>query len=35
VCGHKTLKISREQVLRDAGLTLLGPGSLKAALDID
>src|SRR5882672_10223469 len=34
-CAAKTLKISRDQVLRDAGLTLLGTGSLKAALDID
>src|SRR4029453_15759926 len=34
-CAAKTLKISRAQVLRDAGVTLLGPGSLKAALDID
>jgi hypothetical protein len=34
-CAAKTLKISREQVLRDAGVTLLGPASLKAALDID
>ena len=34
-CAAKTLKISRDQVLRDAGVTLLGPASLKAALDID
>src|SRR6266545_2884999 len=34
-CAAKTLKISREQVLRGAGVTLLGSGSLKAALDID
>src|SRR6185436_6525834 len=34
-CAAKTLKISREQVLREAGVTLLGPASLKAALDID
>ena len=34
-CAAKTLKIPRDQVLRDAGLTLLGTGSLKAALDID
>jgi len=35
-CAAKTLKISRDQVLRDAGVTLLGTGgSLKAALDID
>jgi Transposase DDE domain len=34
-CAAKTLKISREQVLRDAGVTLLGTASLKAALDID
>jgi hypothetical protein len=34
-CAAKTLKIPREQVLRDAGVTLLGASSLKAALDID
>jgi hypothetical protein len=34
-CAAKTLKVSREQVLRDAGVTLLGAVSLKAALDID
>jgi DDE family transposase/transposase-like protein DUF772 len=34
-CAAKTLKIPREQVLRDAGVTLLGTSSLKAALDID
>src|SRR6478735_4881331 len=34
-CAAKTLKTSRDQVLRDAGVTLLGTGSLKAALDID
>jgi DDE family transposase/transposase-like protein DUF772 len=34
-CAAKTLKISREQVLRDAGVTLLGAPSLKAALDLD
>jgi hypothetical protein len=34
-CAAKTLKISRDQVLQDAGVTLLGGGSLKAALDID
>jgi hypothetical protein len=34
-CAAKTLKTSRDQVLRDAGVTLLGRGSLKAALDID
>jgi len=33
-CAAKTLKISRDHVLRDAGVTLLGTGSLKAALDI-
>jgi len=30
-----TLRVSREAVLRDAGVTLLGASSLKAALDID
>jgi len=34
-CAAKTLKMSREQVLRDAGVTLLGARSLKAALDLD
>jgi hypothetical protein len=34
-CAAKTLQISRDQVLRDAGVTLLGTTSLKAALDID
>src|SRR6266566_3642683 len=34
-CAAKTLKVSRDQVLRDAGVTLLGTASLKAALDID
>jgi hypothetical protein len=34
-CAAKTLHIPRDQVLRDAGVTLLGAGSLKAALDID
>lgn len=34
-CAAKTLRISREQVLREAGVTLLGASSLKAALDID
>ena len=34
-CAAKTLKTSRDQVLRDAGVTLLSTGSLKAALDID
>src|SRR5258707_2312190 len=34
-CAAKTLQIPRDQVLRDAGVTLLGAGSLKAALDID
>jgi hypothetical protein len=34
-CAAKTLRISREQVLRDAGVTLLGAASLKTALDID
>lgn len=34
-CAAKTLRMSREQVLRDAGVTLLGAASLKAALDID
>jgi hypothetical protein len=34
-CAAKTLQISREQVLREAGITLLGAVSLKAALDID
>ena len=34
-CAAKTLRIPRDQVLRDAGVTLLGASSLKAALDID
>jgi hypothetical protein len=34
-CAAKTLQMSRDQVLRDAGVTLLGTASLKAALDID
>jgi hypothetical protein len=34
-CAAKTLRISREQVLREAGVTLLGTASLKATLDID
>jgi DDE family transposase len=34
-CAAKTLKIPRDQILRDAGVTLLGTSSLKAALDID
>ncbi len=34
-CAAKTLQIPREQVLREAGVTLLGAASLKAALDID
>lgn len=34
-CAAKTLRIPREQVLREAGVTLLGAASLKAALDID
>jgi hypothetical protein len=34
-CAAKTLHIPRDQVLRDAGVTLLGTSSLKAALDID
>src|SRR6266545_7988170 len=34
-CAARTLKVSRDEVLREAGLTLLGSSSLKAALDID
>lgn len=34
-CAAKTLQIPRDQVLREAGVTLLGGSSLKAALDID
>ena len=34
-CAAKTLRIPRDQVLRDAGVTLLGASSVKAALDID
>jgi IS5 family transposase len=34
-CAAATLKISRDRVLQDAGVTLLGAPSLKAALDID
>jgi len=34
-CAAKTLKMSREQVLREAGVTLVAAASLKAALDID
>ena len=31
-CAAKTLKVSRDDVLREAGITLLGTASLKAAL---
>lgn len=34
-CAAKTLKMPRAQVLHEAGITLLGTTSLKAALDID
>ena len=34
-CAAKTLRVPRDQVLREAGVTLLGASSLKAALDID
>jgi hypothetical protein len=34
-CAAKTLRIPRDQVLQDAGVTLLGASSLKATLDID
>lgn len=34
-CAAKTLHLPREQVLREAGVTLVGASSLKAALDID
>jgi Transposase DDE domain/Transposase domain (DUF772) len=34
-CAATTLGVPREQVLREAGVTLLGASSLKAALDID
>lgn len=34
-CAAKTLKMPCEQVLREAGVTLVGAVSLKAALDID
>ncbi len=34
-CAAKTLKVPREQVLREAGVTLLGAAILTAALDID
>ena len=34
-CAAVTLRISRDAVLREAGVTLLGAPSLKAALDID
>ncbi len=34
-CAAATLRTSRDVVLRDAGVTLLGAPSLKAALDID
>ena len=34
-CAAKTLQIPRDHVLREAGVTLLGASSLKAALDID
>jgi hypothetical protein len=34
-CAAKTLRMPREDVLREAGVTLLGTASLKAALDID
>jgi hypothetical protein len=34
-CAATTLQIPREEVLRGAGVTLLGAPSLKAALDID
>jgi hypothetical protein len=34
-CAAATLRIPRDAVLREAGVTLLGAPSLKAALDID
>ena len=34
-CAATTLQIPRAQVMREAGVTLLGATSLKAALDID
>jgi len=34
-CAAKTLRIPRDQVLHDAGVTLVGASSLKASLDID
>jgi hypothetical protein len=34
-CAAQTLRIPRAQVLREAGITLLGAPSLKTALDID
>lgn len=34
-CAATTLQIPRDQVLREAGVTLLGTSSLKATLDID
>lgn len=34
-CAAQTLHVPREQVVREAGLTLLDAPSLKAALDID
>jgi hypothetical protein len=34
-CAAKTLQMPRDHVLRDAGVTLVGASSLKAALDID
>lgn len=34
-CAAKTLQMSREEVCRAAGVTLVGRPSLKAALDID
>jgi len=34
-CAAETLKSPRQQVLREAGVTLVGAASLNAALDID
>ena len=34
-CAAQTLRVPRAHVLREAGLTLVGASSLKAALDID
>jgi hypothetical protein len=34
-CAAKALQTTRDAVLRDAGVTLVGASSLKAALDID